>query len=303
MNVLAIDIGGTAIKYGLVNNEKIIESHEIDSNAKLGGAHIVKTVLEIIDVYISSINAVGISTAGQVDSDAGKILYANKNFPDYTGTDFVKIIRERYSIPVTVENDVNCAALGEAVYGAGIGCSDFICLTYGTGIGGGIWINGSLYRGSRYSAGEFGNIITHAGGRECACGNKGCYEMYASTKALVNDVYEKTGLTLNGRQIFSDKYFNNAEIKAVIDNWIDEIVIGLTGLVFIFNPELIILGGGIMNENYILDRIREKINSKDFHGFKSLKIEKAALGNKAGMLGAAYIAKNKCISEADKGAD
>lgn len=294
MNILAIDIGGTAIKYGIVNgNAEITEFHEIDSNAKLGAEHIVNTVLKITDGYVGAVDAVGISTAGQVDSDEGKILYANKNIPDYIGTDFSKIISNKYNLPVSVENDVNCAAVGEAVYGAGRGYKDFICLTYGTGVGGAIWLDGGLYRGSRYSAGEFGNIITHAGGRECACGNKGCYEMYASTKALIADVYEKTKLNLNGRQIFSDQYFSNPEIKDVIDHWINEIVIGLTGLIFIFNPPLIILGGGIMNEKYIVDTIKEKIASKDFHSFKSVEIKNAMLGNKAGMLGAAHLAKLK----------
>ena len=298
MKFLAIDIGGTAIKYGIADeNIEISKAFEIPSNTKLGASHIIKEVFEIIESCKNDIAAVGISTAGQVDSDRGKLLYANDNFPDYTGTEFSKLIKEKFNIPAYIENDVNSAATGEAVFGAGKGCNDFICLTYGTGIGGAIWQNGKLYKGSNYSAAEFGSITTHANGRLCACGNKGCYEMYASTNALVSDVKASTGSLLNGREIFSPEHFNNPEIKNIIDNWIDEIVIGLSSLIFVFNPSLIILGGGIMNQNYIVEKIKDKIKERDIHSFKSVEIKKAQLGNKAGIIGAAYIAKSKYSEE------
>lgn len=298
MKFLAIDIGGTAIKYGIVDeNAEISDSFEIPSNTKLGASHIIEEIFKIIENCKNDIVAVGISTAGQVDSDKGKILYANNNFPGYTGTELSKIIREKYNLPAYIENDVNSAATAEAVFGAGKEYNDFICLTYGTGIGGAIWQNGELYKGSNYSAGEFGSITTHANGRLCACGNKGCYEMYASTNALVSDVLSSTGASLNGREIFSPEHFNNPEIKAIIDNWIEEIVIGLSSLIFVFNPPLIILGGGIMNQNYIVESIKVKIKEKEIHSFKTVEIKNAQLGNKAGMIGAAYIAKSKYFDE------
>lgn len=294
MKTLAIDIGGTAIKYGLVdNNFKIIEFNEIESEAKLGGKHIIDKIIETANNYRGTFDSIGISTAGQVDSKNGVILYANENIPNYTGARLSEIILENFNVPVSVENDVNCAAIAEAKLGAGFGYNDFLCLTYGTGIGGALWINGDLFTGSNFSAGEVGNIITHAGGRRCPCGNNGCYEMYASTSALISDIREKTGLTLTGREIFSEENFQNKIIKEVIDNWIEEIVIGLTGLIFTFNPSLIVLGGGIMKQNYIVESVAGKIHSKEMHSFKSVEIKSAMLGNKAGMLGAAYLVKHK----------
>lgn len=294
MKILAIDIGGTAMKYGLVDDgNSVIAFNEIDSNAKLGGKYILKNILNIADGFKGEFEAIGISTAGQVDSESGEILYANDNFPGYMDIELVKTLKEKYSVPVAIDNDVNCAAVAEAHFGAGKGCDNFLLLTYGTGIGGGIWLEGKLYSGADFSAGEVGYIVTHAGGRLCANGIRGCYEAYASTSALVSDVKEKIGKELNGRQIFAAENFGNPVIKAVVDNWIDEIVTGLISLIFSFNPSLIILGGGIMNEKYIADEVSRKIKEIDIHVFKKVQIRSAVLGNKAGMLGAAYNAKEK----------
>lgn len=291
MNTLAFDIGGTAIKFGIVDDaNNLIDFNEIPSNAKLGGNHIVEKITEIATNKQGEFDRIGISTAGQVDSEKGIILYANENIPNYTNTRLADILENKFNVPVCVENDVNCAAIGEAIYGAGKGFSNFLCLTYGTGIGGAIWLNNSLYKGSRLSAGEFGNIVTHANGRKCPCGNLGCYEVYGSTTALLKDIKDNLGIDLNGREAFSKEYFNDT--KPIIDNWINEICLGLSSLIFIFNPSLIILGGGIMNEEYIISAINEIIHSKEMHSFKSVEIRKAKLGNKAGLFGSAYLSRN-----------
>ena len=292
MKILAIDIGGTAIKYGLVSEDfEILESFEIPTEAHLGGPHLMQKIMGIVDEYAEQVSCVGISTAGQVNSQLGKIIFASENIPNYTGIEIKKTIQEKHDLPVFVENDVNSAATAEAKFGAGQGYNDFLCLTYGTGVGGALWINNQIYTGDYFSAGEFGHIVTHTGGKLCTCGNQGCYEMYASTGALVRAVKEATGLELNGRQIFEPENFHNVVIRAVIDNWIDEIIGGLTTLIFIFNPPLIILGGGIMNEEYIISEIERRIHERNVHSFKSVKIQKAQMKNQAGMLGAAYIAK------------
>ena len=161
-------------------------------------------------------------------------------------------------------------------------------MTYGTGIGGGIFINGELYRGTAFAAGEVGHLITHAGGRKCTCGGEGCYETYASAKALVKSAEMLLSRPVNGKEVF--ECFDNPEIRKLIDGWIDEIVIGLKSLIYIFNPSLIVLGGGIMNENYIIDEINIKLQSSLMLSFKNVKAVKAAAGNSAGKLGAAYLA-------------
>ncbi len=289
MKILAFDIGGTNIKYALVSGKfKLSDKHEIPTEAELGGQHIINKIKSIISEY-KDIDRIAISTAGQVDSENGIVVYSTDNIPYYTGMMVKRIIENEFSIPTYVENDVNAAAMGEAVFGAAKNDSDFLSLTFGTGVGGAIYINNNLYKGSVSSAGEFGHMITHAGGKQCTCGGEGCYECYASTKALIDSVKRSTGLEMNGREIFAENNFNKPEIRSEIDKWIDEIIAGLINIIYIFNPPKIVLGGGIMNESYIIDLIDRKIYNKLMDNYKNVNIVQSKLGNDAGMLGVAYL--------------
>lgn len=291
MRILALDIGGTDIKYGIINESfDILEAHKKPTNAHLGGAHIIDTIIDISKNY-TNIDKIAISTAGQVDSHSGVIVYATDTIPNYTGTRLKEAVEKETGILTVVENDVNSAAYGEAHFGAGKGYDSFICLTYGTGIGGAIFLNGDVFKGSGFSAGEMGHIITHAGGKACTCGGNGCYEQYASTSALLRAVNELSPTPLNSFEIFS-KMNSDEKIKSAVDSWIDEIIIGLISIIYTFNPPLIILGGGIMNEEYIINSINERLPSRLMESFRNVKIKRATLGNKASMLGASYKAVN-----------
>ncbi len=290
MKILAFDIGGTEIKYAFCDESfNLTEKNSIPTNAHEGGKRIIERIVEIIKSS-SGVDRVGISTAGQVDGIKGEIVFATDSIPGYTGTKIKEIVETETGIPTAVENDVNSAALGEAIFGAAKGYTDFICLTYGTGIGGAIYLNGKLFTGSSFSAGEFGHIITHAGGKKCTCGGEGCYEAYASAGALVRNVAEKLGKKMNGREIFAN--FDNPEIRILIDEWIDEIVTGLKSLIYIFNPLLIVAGGGIMNESYITDEINKRLQKELMPSFRNVSVVKALMGNDANKLGAAYLAAN-----------
>lgn len=288
MKILAFDIGGTEIKYAFCDESfNLTKKKTIPTNAHEGGKRIIGRIVEIIK-SCDGIDRIGISTAGQVDSKKGEIIFATDSIPGYTGTKIKEIIEAETGIPTAVENDVNSAAIGEAVFGAAKDAESFICLTYGTGIGGAVYLDNKLFTGASFSAGEFGHIVTHAGGRSCTCGGKGCYEAYASARALVADVSEKTGRSLNGREIFAE--FDNPAIREIIDNWIDEIVVGLKSLIYIFNPALIVAGGGIMNEAYITDEVNKRLQNELMNSFKKVKVVKAVMGNDANKLGAAYLA-------------
>lgn len=288
MKIITFDIGGTFIKYALCDdNFKLSNSTKIPTDASIGGKKIIEKVIEIIKEH-DEIDRVGISTAGQVDSITGTVVYATDTIPGYTGTKIREMVETATGIPTFVENDVNSAALGEAYFGKAKGYSEFICLTYGTGIGGAVWLNNDLYKGSFCSAGELGHIITHADGVDCTCGGKGCYECYASARALVKKVNEISDSELDGVGIFSEENFSKPEIRNAVDSWIDEIVTGLISIVYTFNPSLVVLGGGIMNEKYIVDSINEKIQNKLMTSFRNVKIVNSNLGNTAGMLGVAY---------------
>ncbi|WP_294950605.1 ROK family protein [uncultured Eubacterium sp.] len=288
MRILCFDIGGTFIKYGLCDeNFNLLEKDKIPTLAENGGQSIIERVIDIIEQY-DSIDRVAVSTAGQVDSENGIVVYSTDNIPYYTGMRVKSLIENKTGIPTFVENDVNSAALGEAHFGAAKGVSDFICLTLGTGIGGAIFLNNKLYKGSASSAGELGHMIIHSGGKQCTCGGEGCYECYASASALIKAVNKVSPVELNAFQIFEKENIEKPEIRSEIDKWIDEIIVGLVNIIYIFNPSMIVLGGGIMNEDYIIELIDRKIYTRLMDNFKNVKIVRPKLGNDAGMIGAAY---------------
>lgn len=289
MRILAIDIGGTAIKAGITDGSGVISDlREFETNAKNGGPYVMQRAIEIAKSY-EGFEAIGISTAGQVDAKRGVIVYANENIPNYTGTDVKAIFENEFHVPVSVENDVNCAAIGETHYGAGRKHKDLLCITYGTGIGGAIVLNRRIYGGSKGLAGEFGHIITHPNGKLCACGQCGCYEQYASTTALVRAAREYRDDLTSGRIIFAEWKKGDEKIKEIVDNWIDEIVIGLVSLIHVFNPNALILGGGIMSEPYVADGINQKIYPKVMDSYRDFEVVRAEMKNTAGLLGAAHI--------------
>ncbi|MCL2721146.1 MAG: ROK family protein [Treponema sp.] len=284
MRIVALDIGGTLIKSGIIDNGELTLKIKTPANAHLGGPYIIETAKKIISGY-RDFNGIGISTAGQVDSDQGLIRYANQNILDYTGMRIQEILQKEFNVPVAVENDVNAVAVGEAVYGAGLNEENktFLCLTYGTGIGGAIVFNGEVFKGASFSAGEFGHIITHGSTDE-----KGYYEKYASVNTLIKNVLEVMPGLDSGKKIFAK--IDNPAIKEIVDSWITEILYGLASLIHVFNPSLVILGGGVMQNNYIIKEIQERINNFIMPSFTDVKIIQAVLGNEAGLWGAAHLA-------------
>lgn len=291
MRIAVVDIGGTSIKSGIWENGVITQMRESNTNAGLGGAHVMQTVLGILKEY-ENFQAVGICTAGQVDTDKGEIIYANDNIPGYTGMKIRETVEQTFRVPTAVLNDVNSAALGEAAYGAGRGKSNFLCLTYGTGVGGAIIVNGEVYGGAYYSAGEFGGIITHPEDRDPKKDTfSGCYERYASTTALVALVNSHFPELKNGRDIFT--HMDNPKVVELVDQWIMEIVYGLITLTHIFNPSMIVLGGGIMEQEYVIQKVRQNLEKQIIPSFRIVEITAAELGNTAGMLGAAKQAQTE----------
>lgn len=292
MRILALDIGGTAIKIGLLNEKgEILEEKEMPTLASEGGKFLMERILKVIESY-ENVDRIGISSAGQIDVESGSVIFATDNIPGWTGMEIKRRIEEKFSVPTAVENDVNAAAIGEAHFGAGKGQDSFLCLTYGTGIGGAIVENRDIYRGAYGSAGEFGHIITHGLGKKCTCGARGCYEAYASTSALVRSAILRLNLKteINGRIIFEKALAGEKEYKEIVDDWLDEIVTGLISLVHIFNPSLIVLGGGVMQQDYVINYIGKKLPSCVMPSFSRVRVKGAVLGNRAGILGAFTLA-------------
>ncbi len=293
MKALVFDIGGTSIKYGVCENGTLTQVKETPTEAYCGGRHVLNLVASLVGQK-SGYDAIGISTAGQVNPDTGTIIYSNNNIPGYTGMQIRKEFEELFHVPVMVENDVNSAAMGEAIYGAGVAYNDFICITYGTGVGGAIIHKKQLQHGSAFSAGEFGGIVTH--GEEKLAGSgllDGCYERFAATSTLSESARSYDPSLSNGRKIF--ERITEPKVKAIVDAWIDEIILGLVTIVHIFNPTCIVLGGGIMEQPYIIEKIREKLPSMIIPGFRHVQILPAKLGNSAGLLGIYYLTQQYII--------
>lgn len=288
MKIVAVDIGGTAIKAGLWDGMELTEKKEWETKAALGGTHLMERVKELIHTY-HDFDAIGISTAGEVNTEDGSIFYANSNIPGYTGMPVKKIMEEEFHVPVAVENDVNAAALGELCAGAGTGCNDFLCLTYGTGVGGSIVIGGSVYPGTSFSAGSFGGIVIHPEEKAGTDSLEGCYERCASTTALVKRTQNIDASLDNGKKIFAS--MERPEVKEQIDLWIDDICTGLVTLCCIFNPSRIVLGGGVMAQEYVLAEVNRKVKKQIAPGLRSVEIVPAKLGNTAGMMGAVSLAE------------
>ena len=287
MNILAIDIGGTMIKYGLVSSDgKILSTDKIKTESSKGLNNILNKIDNIFKIYKEN-NPVGIAVSGtgQINGMIGKVIGGNPIIPNWIGTNFVKILEEKYNLPAVLENDVNCVAFGEKWIGAGKDLSNFICLTIGTGIGGGIILNNQLFRGENFVAGEFGHILI----------KKGEFEQFASTTALIRLVKERTGKTLNGKEIFDLEKKEIVEYQEVISEWIENLTDGLSSIVYCFNPANMILGGGVIGQGEpLINRIKNSLFKKIGPQFKEkLNIIQAKLGNNAGMIGASYLLLEK----------
>lgn len=281
-----IDIGGTSIKYGVITKEgTLIESNDRDTEAYKGGLSIIDKVKEIIkEIRIDNdISGICISTAGMVCPKEGKIVYAGPTIPNYTGVEVKSILEKEFKLPCSVENDVNCAALGEFFDGAGMGTNSMVCLTIGTGIGGAIIIDGKILHGFSNSAGEIGYMMV----------NGEHIQNIASTTSLVKNVALRKGIdykSIDGRYVL-DNYENGDLIcREEVEKLVDNLALGISNIVYSVNPEVVVLGGGIMAREEIFRPLIEKSLRKYLIEsiYINTRIEFAKLKNTAGMKGAFY---------------
>ena len=281
-----IDIGGTSIKYGVINKEGVlIENNDRDTEAYKGGLSIIDKVKEIIrEIMIDNdISGICISTAGMVCPKEGKIVYAGPTIPNYTGVEVKSILEKEFKLPCSVENDVNCAALGEFFDGAGMGTNSMVCLTIGTGFGGAIIIDGKILHGFSNSAGEIGYMMV----------NGEHIQNIASTTSLVKNVALRKGIdykSIDGRYVL-DNYENGDLIcREEVEKLVDNLALGISNIVYSVNPEVVVLGGGIMAREEIFRPLIEKSLRKYLIEsiYINTRIEFAKLKNTAGMKGAFY---------------
>ncbi len=310
---IGIDLGGTNIAVGVVNENYEIVGKGRLKTAKTGDpnkivndmAEAVGLALENAGITIKEVNQVGIAAPGTAIPETGIVAYAN-NLP-FNNTPVCPLLEEKLGVPCVIENDANAAAYGELLAGAGKGAKNFVMITLGTGVGGGVIIDGKIYGGFNHAGAELGHMSIVMNGYPCTCGNKGCYEAYASATALIRQTKEAMEQNpdslmwelskengVNGVTAFDAMRAGDAAGKQVVETYIDYIAAGLINLVNIFQPEFIAIGGGVCNEGEtLLAPLREKVGAGDYN--KNLpekaKVCKAALGNDAGIIGAAFLKK------------
>lgn len=295
----AIDIGGTAVKLGLVDETGAVLARAEESvNFDGWKTPILDTVLAASERFLQAQNiapaqleGIGVSATGQIDSRKGTVVGTCGNLPHYIGSPIQEKLEEKFHLPVTVANDANCMCLGEVWVGGAKGYTDVIGVTLGTGVGGGILTGGRLLEGARGLGGELGHYRSHAlDGVLCTCGATGCWERYAATTALVREAQKKDPKLTDGRAIFEAAHAGDPVVLGLLDRWIDEIAQGLAGMVHIFNPQLILIGGGVSaQQELLIEPLAKKVKASVMPAFaEGLEVRAAQLHNDAGMVGAVY---------------
>lgn len=295
-----IDLGGTNIAAGLVDEagkiliKKSVPIGDGRKNADLAVEKMVALVRELCDEFGETPERVGVGAPGIVNPEAGKIeTAANIAFRDYPLADKISA---GLSLPVRLVNDANAAALAESLVGAAAGLKNTVMLTLGTGVGGGIVIDGKIYTGSSFGAGEIGHMVIVHNGRKCGCGRKGCFERYASATGLIETTREKAEKypasliageqNITGRTAFELMRRGDEAAAEAVEEYIDHLATGTANLINLFSPDAIIIGGGVSNEGEALFApLREKVAECLFSD--STPIVRAALGSDAGTVGAA----------------
>ncbi len=293
---IGLDLGGTDLKYGLVNSAgKISVSKKIRAKINEGSIALVQqlcaSVWELASIAAEKkwkVARIGIGSPGAVNFETGKVVGHSPNIPGWEGVNLKKSLRIS-GIPAYADNDANCVALAESLFGAARGSNSALCVTVGTGIGGGIILNGQVYRGASFSAGEIGHTALVFEGRPCACGNRGCLEKYASVSALLEEARVRGYTTVSGLTDSAKKGEESA--LKLIAKQAAYLGAGLASAVNLINPEKVILGGGFVDAfPPFLKLVEKEIRQRAFPAaLRKLKVVKAKLGNKAGLVGAAFL--------------
>ncbi|GKX29952.1 N-acylmannosamine kinase [Vallitalea longa] len=285
--VIGIDIGGTKILGGLINEKgTLIESIKVPTNALCGRDAIINSIFSIINKLMDKeVKGIGVGSAGRINYNKGIVDYATDNLPGWTNLNIKKTVETKYKIPVIADNDVNTAVLGEHWIGSALGYKNIIMITLGTGVGGAVICDNKLVRGKHFSTGEIGHTVIYPDGIECNCGKKGCLEQYVSGNGITKR-YNKMigGNKVNKAEEVFELYIKEDNIaNLVVNEAIKTLAIAINNLRNILDPEIFIIGGGLINSKEIWwDSFILQID-------KDIKINSALLSNKATMYGAAKL--------------
>lgn len=310
---VGIDLGGTNIVAGVVDEQyNILAKASTKTNCPRPDREIARDMakmaiqaVENAKLTMDQIEWIGIGTPGIANSRDGIIEYSNNL--GFVNTPMVKYIQEDIDKPVFVENDANAAAYGEFVAGAAKGANNAVCITLGTGVGGGIIIDGKIYAGSNFAGAEIGHTVISVDGPKCTCGRKGCFEVFSSATGLIRMtkesmaknpdssmhklVAERSG-KVSARIAFDAMRMGDAAAKAVVDDYIKYLAAGITNTINTFQPDILCIGGGVCNEgDALLLPVKELVAKEVYtrNSKQNAQIVIAKLGNDAGIIGAAFL--------------
>jgi glucokinase len=306
--VIAVDLGGTNLRTALLSpGGEVLERRRQSTNASEGWSRVVARLIDDIHSQKQKalqkglqVAAVGVGAPGVIQGEQG-IVVKSPNFPDWNNLPLKKLLQERLAVPVVIENDANAAALGEQWRGAGQGIRSMILLTLGTGVGGGIILNNRIWQGADGMAGEIGHMTLYPEGRPCSCGNRGCLEMYASARGIVQSYHEalerESGSRAIGQQLTSEDVYEAARkgnriALDVMRNMGKMLGIGIASLINIFNPERIVISGGVKEAwTLFINPLQEEVLVRAFEvPARRTEIVPSLLGDDAGIVGAAAVA-------------
>ena len=304
--VIGVDLGGTKIYTALVDLEgNILKEKTVETLAHEGEQAVMGRIIDTINYVIDGtdkdlIRAIGIGSPGPLDVKNGVIIEtANLPFKNF---EIVKTIKEEYELPTYLDNDANVATLGEFMFGAGKGTENMVFITASTGIGGGAVLNGKLFRGATGNALEVGHMTVSTEGPRCGCGNLGCAEALGSGTAIGRRAKEavstnvKTSLknydNVTSKEVFKEAANGDRVAKNILNTSLTYLGIAVANTITNFDPEKVVVGGGVVNGgDIVIDTIRNVVEERCMAAFvENCKIEKAVLGGKAGVLGAAALA-------------
>ena len=320
MKYVGVDIGGTNLKAGLVDENGVLlatQKMKVASIADDDGlawtvASLVQELAHTVNISVSDVASVGVGVPGTVEIRSGSINYTC-NLP-LRNVPLRKLFHRYLSIPLYLENDANCAALAEFLVGAGRDSKRFVTITLGTGVGAGIVHNGKIYHGANGMAGEVGHMVIQRGGLPCPCGRHGCWEQYASATALkrmtaaalaahpdsiLAQVVAENDGRVSGQSAFIAARRGDPVGQQVCDEYVDYLACGVVNVVNIFQPDTLAIGGGVSNEaeEQLLLPVQQRVARESIPCGRDrrTRIVKAELGNRAGLIGAALLGKNKRI--------
>lgn len=298
--ILCIDIGGTSVKYGITEESgRFLVRGSLPTVIREKGADaFLKSLLDLSEKMGNTcqLNGIAVSMAGVVNAETGQLLRPSQYFPGLQQINLAEVLQNKTGLPVTVENDVNCAALAEYHLGAGRGSRNLFCMTLGTGIGGAFVIDGKLYRGSSYAAGEVG---------QAKMGTSETWENWASVSALL----EKAATIrhclpgqLTGQKFFALVQEGDPDMQTLLREMVRRWAVGIASICWIFNPDRVVIGGGISAQRKILEPLLREALHKEMPPLlvPVTRFSFAELGNDAGMLGAACYFRTRCLSVSDK---